>query len=199
MVALELGDEIRGAVTAPKTRYIVTSFMPSSTFRAGFGMGCERRQVRIGREVLRGEANQLSLMRDSQVAAARTELQASKAQAAKAREEAAKVEAADRANLEASEGEGGDKRSAEYRAKRAAKIEAIDLTTVHATEKDVNSGRPWGNSAAAAHRKLRRDRPDLHARVLSGEITANAAMVQAGFRKKRAQGCWRGSASCLFK
>jgi hypothetical protein len=31
-----------------------------------------------------------------------------------------------------------------------------------------------GNSAAA-HRRLRKDRPDLHKRVLAGEISANAA------------------------
>jgi hypothetical protein len=32
---------------------------------------------------------------------------------------------------------------------------------------------------------LRKDRPDIHQRVLDGEISANAGMIEAGFRKKR--------------
>lgn len=40
-----------------------------------------------------------------------------------------------------------------------------------------------GNDYAIA--RLRRDRPDIHARVLAGEITAHAGMVEAGFRKLR--------------
>lgn len=44
--------------------------------------------------------------------------------------------------------------------------------------------RPEGNSKAKAHRRLRKDRPDLHDEVLAGRISAHAAMVQAGFRPK---------------
>jgi hypothetical protein len=44
---------------------------------------------------------------------------------------------------------------------------------------------PTGTSSEAAHRRLRKDRPDLHERVLTGELTANAAMIEAGFRKAR--------------
>ena len=44
------------------------------------------------------------------------------------------------------------------------------------------------NDASYAHARLRRDRPDIHQRVLDGEITAHAGMVEAGFRKKRARG-----------
>lgn len=43
--------------------------------------------------------------------------------------------------------------------------------------------RPAGTSADAALRRLRKDRPDLHARVLDGELSAHAAMIEAGFRK----------------
>jgi len=55
---------------------------------------------------------------------------------------------------------------------------------------DKNNGvneveRPTGNSTAAALRRLRKDRPDIHARVLAGELTANAGMNEAGFRKPR--------------
>jgi hypothetical protein len=45
---------------------------------------------------------------------------------------------------------------------------------------------PTGTSTEAALRRLAKDRPDLHTRVLAGEITAHAAMVEAGFRKKAA-------------
>ena len=45
--------------------------------------------------------------------------------------------------------------------------------------------RPSGTSESAALRRLRKDRPDLHAQVLSGEVSAHAASVEAGFRPKR--------------
>jgi hypothetical protein len=67
-------------------------------------------------------------------------------------------------------------------AHRPAKSESV-----YDEKKDVHtSARPSGNSAAAAHRRLREHRPEIHARVLSGEITANAGMVEAGFRTPRA-------------
>jgi hypothetical protein len=43
---------------------------------------------------------------------------------------------------------------------------------------------PTGNSEAATVRRLRKDRPDLHAQYLANEISANAAAIQAGFRPK---------------
>lgn len=45
--------------------------------------------------------------------------------------------------------------------------------------------RPDGTSREAALRRLRKDRPDLHAKVLAGEMSAHAAMKEAGFRKQR--------------
>lgn len=50
--------------------------------------------------------------------------------------------------------------------------------------KEVNTKPPTGNSDAYALCKLNKDRPDLHAKVISGELTANKAMVAAGFRHK---------------
>ena len=41
--------------------------------------------------------------------------------------------------------------------------------------------RPSGNSPEAALRRLRKDRPDLHAQVLARELSPHAAAVQAGF------------------
>ena len=41
---------------------------------------------------------------------------------------------------------------------------------------------PTGNSAARATARLKRDRPDLADRVIRGELSANAAAVEAGFR-----------------
>lgn len=45
---------------------------------------------------------------------------------------------------------------------------------------------PVGNTEQYALRRLRKDRPDLHARVLAGEVSPNGAMVEAGFRPKTA-------------
>lgn len=41
-----------------------------------------------------------------------------------------------------------------------------------------------GNSAAYSLKRLREARPDLHGKVLTGEISINKAIIQAGFRKK---------------
>ncbi len=43
---------------------------------------------------------------------------------------------------------------------------------------------PYGTSRAAGLRRLRKDRPDLHAEVLAGRLTTHAAMVKAGFRRR---------------
>ena len=57
--------------------------------------------------------------------------------------------------------------------------------TVYNDESDVHAfDRPSGNSRAAFLRRLRKDRPDIHARILAGEITPHGGMVEAGFRKK---------------
>jgi len=45
---------------------------------------------------------------------------------------------------------------------------------------------PTGNKAAAALRRLHKDRPDIHQRVLAGELSPHAGMIEAGFRKPRA-------------
>jgi hypothetical protein len=50
---------------------------------------------------------------------------------------------------------------------------------------DDVKGFPTGNSKAYAHRRLAKDRPDLHAKVLDGTITTNAAMETAGFKQIR--------------
>lgn len=54
------------------------------------------------------------------------------------------------------------------------------------TDNNVNNstGRPEGNTAEQGLRRLRKDRPDLHQRVLAGELTVHGAMVLAGFRTK---------------
>ena len=59
---------------------------------------------------------------------------------------------------------------------------AKDKTTVD----NINSciERPTGTSEAATVRRLRKDRPDLHAQYLANQISANAAAVLAGFRPK---------------
>lgn len=63
---------------------------------------------------------------------------------------------------------------------------------VKTTDNNVNSclderESPVGNSAAYALRKLRADAPEMHARVLAGELSPHAAMLEAGFRRKTMQ------------
>jgi hypothetical protein len=41
-----------------------------------------------------------------------------------------------------------------------------------------------GTSRQYALRKLRKDAPELHAKVIAGDISPNAAMIEAGFRRK---------------
>jgi hypothetical protein len=48
----------------------------------------------------------------------------------------------------------------------------------------INYVRPLGNRADQALRRLRKDRKDLHARVVAGEMSPHAAMVEAGFRPR---------------
>jgi hypothetical protein len=49
---------------------------------------------------------------------------------------------------------------------------------------DKQVERPAGNSKEAGLRRLRKERPDLHEKVLAGEISVNKASIEAGFRKK---------------
>lgn len=49
---------------------------------------------------------------------------------------------------------------------------------------NVNLAPTDGNSETYALRRLRGKRPDLHARVLARQITAHAAMIEAGFRRR---------------
>lgn len=65
---------------------------------------------------------------------------------------------------------GGDRKSEKYR----IKIDDVQL----------DSAAPTGNSRQRALRKLRKSRPDLHERVLSGGLTPHGAMVEAGFRER---------------
>ncbi len=48
----------------------------------------------------------------------------------------------------------------------------------------ARSSRPEHGSQREALRRLRKDRADLHARVLDGELSSNAAMIEAGFRRR---------------
>ena len=45
--------------------------------------------------------------------------------------------------------------------------------------------RPSGTYATRAIRRLRASRPDLHTRVLAGELSPSKAMIEAGFRRKQ--------------
>ena len=60
----------------------------------------------------------------------------------------------------------------------------------HKTNNDnvmVSKEAEQGNSSEYALRRLRKDRPDLHERVRSGEMSPHAAAVEAGFRRRTIQ------------
>lgn len=46
---------------------------------------------------------------------------------------------------------------------------------------------PTGTSAVATIRRLAKDAPELHALVIAGELSPNAAAIEAGFRKRKFQ------------
>jgi hypothetical protein len=50
--------------------------------------------------------------------------------------------------------------------------------------RDSRRPRQYGTSREEALRRLAKDRPDLHARVMAGELSAHAAAIEAGFRAK---------------
>lgn len=57
--------------------------------------------------------------------------------------------------------------------------EEITVDNIHGD----STPHPTGTSREAALRRLRKDRPDLHGRVIAGEMTCHGAMKEAGFRK----------------
>jgi hypothetical protein len=67
---------------------------------------------------------------------------------------------------------------------RDAVDQALQRPVGHPAIVDNGNDRPTGNTEAAALRRLRKDRPDLHAQVLNGELSAHAAAVEAGFRRR---------------
>ena len=61
-----------------------------------------------------------------------------------------------------------------------------DRRSEHTNVDNVNVDRPTGNSRAQGLRRLRTHRPDLHARVLAGELSVHGARV-AWSSKRRAR------------
>lgn len=49
---------------------------------------------------------------------------------------------------------------------------------------EIETGTKAGKTAAALMERLALERPDVHARVLAGELTPHAGLVEAGLRKK---------------
>lgn len=82
------------------------------------------------------------------------------------------MEALDLIDQATTNDEGGDKRSSDYK------------TTVSIINSETE--RPAGTTRQYALRKLRKDAPELHAKVLAGEVSPHQAMIEAGFRRKTA-------------
>jgi hypothetical protein len=83
-------------------------------------------------------------------------------------------------------------RDAQDQANKAAstqgrRTDLFDKNFFNTNKNDVKEVKaPAGNSETYALRKLRKDRPDIHARVLNGELSAHAGMIEAEFRDKQA-------------
>ncbi len=68
---------------------------------------------------------------------------------------------------------------------RAVKGKQGDRTDLlHNVQEVTATVAPTGNSADAAIRRLRKHAPALLSRVLAGDLSPHAAMVEAGFRKR---------------
>lgn len=75
-----------------------------------------------------------------------------------------------------------------------------DRRSERANQGDNHNLDSRGTSAAYTIARLERDRPDLAAMVKAGELSANAAGVEAGFRKKstpldRLRSAWRSASA----
>lgn len=80
--------------------------------------------------------------------------------------------------------EAADVHVKDYTLKQLLSLAWKALSGDAAAEIDAKEKVPTGGSAAAFIRRLGEDRPDIHARVLAGELTPHAGMLEAGFRKK---------------
>ncbi|MGW6009682.1 hypothetical protein [Streptomyces sp. NPDC055210] len=72
---------------------------------------------------------------------------------------------------------------------RAVQRESGGSSKIEPTVDNLHSeddlARPSGTSREAGLRRLRKARPDLHTEVLAGTLSTHAAMVAAGFRKRK--------------
>ena len=59
-------------------------------------------------------------------------------------------------------------------------------TNRHTPRGDIVTSSERGNAEDYTRRRLARDHPDLYAQVLDGDLSANAAAIQAGFRRPTA-------------
>lgn len=66
--------------------------------------------------------------------------------------------------------------------KDAEALDLLDRSLQNPTGVHNINARPRGTSKDQALRRLRKDRTDLHDRVLAGELSPHRAMVEAGFR-----------------
>lgn len=77
---------------------------------------------------------------------------------------------------------GGDHKS------KAFNVDNINVDIVNIGDVDnIHIRKPDGTSVAANLRRLRKDRPEIHAKVIAGELSSHAGMIQAGLRRRKAQ------------
>ena len=68
--------------------------------------------------------------------------------------------------------------------REAMKLNQGERTDIHNNIMDVEHTSIQGTSKAYTVSRLKRDRPDLFEKVVAGELSANRAAIEAGFRRK---------------
>lgn len=89
--------------------------------------------------------------------------------------------------LELTRGEPGGLNNPDGSNQHTSKGKEVNCDDVTVDLPEPNKPPATGNSVSYALRRLSRERPDLYERVKAGELTANAAMVAAGFRDRTVQ------------
>ena len=85
---------------------------------------------------------------------------------------------------------------------RATKGQQGKRTDLLDNIQEVNTPAPTGTSRDATIRRLREHHPELHAKVMAKDLSANAAAIEAGIRKRQIQvpvGDPRAAAKRLLK
>ena len=81
----------------------------------------------------------------------------------------------------------GDMEAVGALAKMSAGQHGGDRKSENINLDNIQVDSPTGTSTVATMRRLAKNSPELHAQVIAGELSPNAAAIEAGFRKRKYQ------------